>query len=108
MDYMPAGNLFEFLNGGQLTLVEAKVCGAEIVCAIAYLHEHRVVYRDLKLENILISNDGHLLLTDFGLARKIRSNENLNDQAGTLSYFAPGKIITKLILIYILWANLNN
>lgn len=91
MEYIPAGNLYEFLNGGQLTLSEAKVCGAEIVCAIAYLHEQRVVYRDLKLENILISSDGHLLLTDFGLARKIGKNKKMNDQAGTFSYFAPGE-----------------
>lgn len=91
MEYIPTGNLYDFLNGDTLTLPEVKVCSAEIVCAIAYLHKHSVVYRDLKLENILISNDGHLLLTDFGLARKIKNNKKPNDQAGTFNYFAPGK-----------------
>lgn len=91
MEYIPGGNLYEFLNGDRLTLQEAIVCCAEIICAIAYLHEHRVVYRDLKLENILIANDGHLLLTDFGLARKVRKNNQMNDEAGTCTYFAPGK-----------------
>lgn len=98
MDYIPAGNLYEFLNGNTLTLREAKVCGAEIVCAIAHLHQHHIAYRDLKLENILISNDGHLLLTDFGLARKIKNNKKLNDEAGTFNYFAPG--LSYLYIIY--------
>lgn len=92
MDFIPAGNLYDFLNGEQLTMAEATVCVAEIVCAIAHLHAHRIVYRDLKLENILISNDGHLLLTDFGLARKIKNNHKPYDLAGTFNYFAPGKL----------------
>lgn len=91
MDFMSAGNLFDFLNGNRLPLQQAKICGASIVCALSYLHQHHVVYRDLKLENILIANDGHLLLTDFGLAREIQNNKQLNDEAGTFTYFAPGK-----------------
>lgn len=91
MDYIPTGNLYDFLNGNRLTLQEAKVCGAEIVYALGWLHQHHIVYRDLKLENILISNDGHLVLTDFGLARTIVNNKKLDDQAGTFNYFAPGE-----------------
>lgn len=95
MDYIAFGNLYDYLNGDLLTLQEAKVCGAEIVCAISFLHQHHIVYRDLKLENILISNDGHLLLTDFGLARTITNNKKLNDEAGTFNYFAPGKCLCR-------------
>lgn len=97
MDYMPAGNLFEYAMDGVLKLTEAKICCAEIILALQYLHERRVVYRDLKLENILISADGHILLTDFGLARTIGNNEQLKDRAGTVTYFAPGEILSAKI-----------
>ena len=43
----------------------------EICLAIEYLHSIDIVYRDLKTENILISNDGHIKLTDFGFAKQI-------------------------------------
>lgn len=91
MDYMTAGNLFDYLQTGRLTLEETTICCAEIVLAIQYLHEQRIVYRDLKLENILISEDYHILIADFGLARKIQNDERLHDEAGTVAYFAPGK-----------------
>lgn len=92
MDFALAGNLFKYMETELLSLAEAKMCCAEIVLALEYLHKHNVAYRDLKLENILISADGHILLTDFGLARKIRNNSKLFDKAGTLAYFAPGKV----------------
>lgn len=94
MDYMPGGNLFNFLQSiGKLTLSETTVCCAEIVHAIEYLHEHRTVYRDLKLENVLIASDKHIVLADFGLARYIQKDERLTDEAGTVAYFAPGNEI---------------
>ncbi|XP_031630278.1 ribosomal protein S6 kinase alpha-4-like [Contarinia nasturtii] len=89
MDYILDGNLFNHLQAGVLTLKEMKVCCAEIILAIEYLHRYRIVYRDLKLENVLIAGDGHILLTDFGLAQKINKNERLQGEAGTLAYFAP-------------------
>lgn len=91
MDYMAGGNLFDFLqSNGKFTLAETTVCCAEIVLAIEYLHEHQIVYRDLKLENVLIASDKHIVLADFGLARKIQNGERLTDEAGTVAYFAPG------------------
>ncbi len=44
---------------------------AEIILAIEYLHEKKIVYRDLKPENLLLSQDGHIKLADFGLAKKL-------------------------------------
>lgn len=92
MEYYPHGNLYKYIEKHRtLTIAEAKICAAEIVQAIAYLHERRIVYRDLKLENILISHDFHIALTDFGLATEMPKHGKLLEEAGTATYFAPGK-----------------
>jgi serine/threonine protein kinase len=49
---------------------------AELVLALDYLHSNNIIHRDLKPENILIDCDGHLRLTDFGLAKDQISEEN--------------------------------
>jgi serine/threonine protein kinase len=71
----------EFCNGGELfTLItsnykiknveeKAKFYSAEVVLALEYMHDNGVMHRDLKTENILISSDGHVKLTDFGVSK---------------------------------------
>lgn len=44
---------------------------SEIVLAIEYLHSKNIVYRDLKPENLLLDHHGHVVLTDFGFAKRI-------------------------------------
>jgi len=64
---------------------------AEIVAGLEYLHTAGVIYRDLKPENLLLTNEGHIVMTDFGL-----SKEGLHDKddrtgtfCGTPEYLAP-------------------
>ena len=56
----------------QLTFDEAtaKFFTAEIALALEYIHSKKIVYRDLKPENILVDDEGHVKLTDFGLAKE--------------------------------------
>jgi serine/threonine-protein kinase len=105
MDYVDgtdAGRLIrERYPGG---LPEQDV--AEIVTAVAdaldFGHERRLLHRDVKPENILVTaSDGHrrrVLLTDFGIARRIDDVSNLTDDnvaMGTISYVAPEQLLGK-------------
>ena len=90
----------DFLNGGELFFhlcneirfseERAKFYAAEMVLALSHLHSQGVIYRDLKPENVLIDNEGHLKLTDFGLS-KMKQPENglTNTFCGTPEYLAP-------------------
>lgn len=60
--------------------------------ALEHTHAKRIVHRDVKPENLFIDNDGHIVLGDFGLARKIPTGENTipgDDMFGTPAYIPP-------------------
>lgn len=90
VDYCPAGDLAELLrNEGKLTEDAAKFFAAEVVLAIEALHNENVVYRDLKPENIVLDLNGHIRLTDFGLAKEMSMSASSHSFCGPLCYFPP-------------------
>eukprot|EP00762_Andalucia_godoyi_P005247 ANDGO_06700.mRNA.1 Protein kinase 2 len=95
LEYVNGGELFFHLKReGRFAERRAGFYAAEIVLALLYLHSHDVLYRDLKPENVLLGADGHIRLTDFGLAKMDVQEEpegqgRTHSFCGTPEYLAP-------------------
>ncbi|KAF0698470.1 Aste57867_10893 [Aphanomyces stellatus] len=94
MEYQPGGELFSHLkNEGLLLEEKAKFYLAEMVLALEHLHLQGIIHRDLKPENVLISAEGHVKLTDFGLAKQVNDGDELFTFCGTQEYMAPEMVL---------------
>ncbi|KAG8448757.1 hypothetical protein GDO86_015718 [Hymenochirus boettgeri] len=91
MEYANGGELFFHLSRERVfTEDRARFYGAEIVSALEYLHSRNVVYRDIKLENLMLDKDGHIKITDFGLCKEgITDGATMTTFCGTPEYLAP-------------------
>ena len=93
LEYETGGNLLDIINNifrGKLSEDFAKFYGLEIALGLEYLHSKQIIYRDLKLENILISKEGHIKLCDFGLSTYGKKHTY---NCGTLLYMAPEMLL---------------
>src|SRR6202046_2958530 len=66
--------------------------GAGVAAALAFAHRHGVIHRDVKPGNVLITPDGEVKVTDFGIARAVNTEESLTPTGavmGTAAYFSP-------------------
>ncbi|KAM1335666.1 hypothetical protein ACFX15_039442 [Malus domestica] len=96
MDFINGGHLFFHLyRQGIFSEDQARFYTAEIVSAVAHLHKCGIVYRDLKPKNVLVDSDGHVMLTDFGLAKEIDKASRSNSMCGTTEYMAPEILLSK-------------
>ncbi|XP_075256444.1 protein kinase C epsilon type-like isoform X2 [Convolutriloba macropyga] len=97
MEYIQGGDMmFHMAQNRKLPESVAKFIGAEVLLALKFLHLHNVIYRDLKLDNILIDSQGHVRLTDFGMCRKLKHSEDYaTTLCGTPDYMAPEIIATR-------------
>ena len=105
MDFLAGGELFLRLGREGIFLEkDAAYYVAEIVLGVDHLHSLGILHRDLKPENILLCNDGHICLTDFGLAKDFgpdwndddpEGGERANTICGTQEYMAPEMVAHK-------------
>lgn len=80
-DYKKAGeNAVRFLLG----------C---LILGMEYLHSNKIIYRDLKPENLLMFSNGYVKMTDFGLAKELKENIENRTEAGTTFYYAPEMVL---------------
>eukprot|EP00596_Hydrurales_sp_CCMP1899_P003551 CAMPEP_0119044698 /NCGR_PEP_ID=MMETSP1177-20130426/33696_1 /TAXON_ID=2985 /ORGANISM="Ochromonas sp, Strain CCMP1899" /LENGTH=813 /DNA_ID=CAMNT_0007015211 /DNA_START=211 /DNA_END=2649 /DNA_ORIENTATION=- len=90
MDFLAGGELFFHLKRRGLIMEhEVRFYLGEMILAIEFLHNKGIIHRDLKPENILLSGDGHVCITDFGLAKEIGDLESARTLCGTSEYMAP-------------------
>uniref|UniRef100_A0A674EL63 Ribosomal protein S6 kinase n=1 Tax=Salmo trutta TaxID=8032 RepID=A0A674EL63_SALTR len=90
LDYVNGGELFTHLvQRVRFKEQEVALYSGEIVLALEHLHQLGIVYRDLKLENILMDSSGHIVLTDFGLSKEFDELERAYSVCGTIEYMAP-------------------
>ncbi len=100
MEFLQGRELREILNNGQRMPVEQVVnVVAQVAQGLAYAHEHGVVHRDVKPSNIMIVRDGHVKITDFGIARMasaaVRTQTGM--VLGSPKYMSPEQVIGKQI-----------
>ncbi|KAG0270060.1 Serine/threonine kinase [Actinomortierella ambigua] len=92
--------VMEYVRGGDLMMhiqrdrrfgeQRAKFYGCEVLLALQYFHQNNIVYRDLKLDNIMLAMDGHIKIGDYGLCKEnMGYGQTTNTICGTPEFMAP-------------------
>ncbi|RKP05470.1 kinase-like domain-containing protein, partial [Thamnocephalis sphaerospora] len=90
MEYVSGGDLMLHIQRQQFSERRAKFYACEVLLALEYFHRNDIVYRDLKLDNILLTLDGHIKIADYGLCKESMGfGATTNTFCGTPEFMAP-------------------
>lgn len=90
MEYVSGGDLMLHIQRKQFSLRQAKFYASEVLLALEYFHANGIIYRDLKLDNILLTLDGHVKVADYGLCKEEMWYGNTTSTfCGTPEFMAP-------------------
>ncbi|OHT15340.1 AGC family protein kinase [Tritrichomonas foetus] len=90
IDYCEGGTIFDYImKGNQLREPQAATIFKQIVDAIEYCHKKGIAHRDIKPQNILLTDFPHVKISDFGLCGIIQDNQKMNTFCGSPCYCAP-------------------
>ncbi|KAH7336912.1 hypothetical protein B0J17DRAFT_695528 [Rhizoctonia solani] len=90
MEYVSGGDLMLHIQRKQFSLRQAKFYACEVLLALEYFHAQGIIYRDLKLDNILLTLDGHVKVADYGLCKEnMEYGQTTSTFCGTPEFMAP-------------------
>jgi CheY-like chemotaxis protein len=91
LEFLPGGTLRKRMAAGAISMAETAEYGLQAAEGLGYAHSHGVIHGDVKPENLMLTEDGRLKITDFGLARMLDERTVTVDGkiSGTLMYMAP-------------------
>lgn len=93
-EFLAGGDLFHYASKFTFTHSQILLYSAEIILGLEYLHSQNIIYRDMKLDNVLICSDGHVKIADFGLCKdNVEYNMKTSTFCGTADTIAPEVIL---------------
>jgi len=95
MDLLSGGDLrYHIAKKKTFTEQETKFFIANLILSLEYIHNQKIIHRDVKPENLVLDSNGYVRLTDFGVA-KINESDNSSETSGTPGYMAPEVILVQ-------------
>ncbi|XP_053728932.1 calcium/calmodulin-dependent protein kinase kinase 1b [Synchiropus splendidus] len=89
-ELMPKGPVMEVPTDSPFTEEQARFYFRDVLLGIEYLHYHKIIHRDIKPSNLLLGDDGHVKIADFGVSNEFEGTDALlSSTAGTPAFMAP-------------------